>query len=256
MTWTYVALSSLIEGLTEFLPISSTGHLIILNYFQKAINEELVSTFNIFIQSGAILAVISHFFLELNNSKKLIINIISAFIPTAIIGFLLYPFIKNYLLDNIFIVAIALIVGGIIILFLPENNSNKTIANLNPKQSATIGLFQALSIIPGTSRALTSILGGLFVKLSLQESIKFSFFIAIPTILAATILDLFQSREFLIQQSRFLPHFIVGFILSYTVANLVVSTLLKVVNQYKYFKYFGYYRILLGIILLMLISQN
>ncbi len=252
MSWIYVFLSSLIEGLTEFLPVSSTGHLIILNYFHKLNNQNLVSTFNIFIQSGAILAVISHFFSEFKNNKKLIAKIFLAFLPTALIGFLLYPFIKNYLLDNISIVALALIIGGIIILLLPENNSQKTISSLKPQEAFLVGVFQAISIIPGTSRALASILGGLFAKLSLIESVKFSFFLAIPTILAATLLDLIKSADLLIQQSSYASHFLVGFILSFLVAKVVVSTFLKVINQYRYFNYFGYYRIALGLLLLLL----
>lgn len=251
MSWIYVFLASMVEGLTEFLPISSTGHLIILNSFLKVENRNLISFFNIFIQSGAILAVAMHFFFELKNNKGLLIKIIFAFIPTAFIGFLLYPFIKNYLLDNITIVALALIAGGIIILLLPENNSSKTINSLKPKEAFLIGIFQAISIIPGTSRALMSTLGGLFTKLSLQESIKFSFFLAIPIILAATMLDLLKSADLLMQQTSYAPHFLVGFILSFLVAKLVVSTFLKAINQYKYFKYFGYYRIALGLLLLL-----
>lgn len=252
MSWIYVFLASTVEGLTEFLPVSSTGHLIILNFFQKIQNQELVSSYNIFIQSGAILAVLTHFFSEIKNNKNLIIKIISAFIPTALIGLFFYPFIKSYLLDNISIVAIALIAGGIVILLLPENNSQKTISSLKPQEAFLVGVFQAISIIPGTSRALASILGGLFAKLSLQESIKFSFFLAIPTILAATLLDLLKSSDLLIQQTSYVPHFLVGFILSFFIAKIVVSTFLKAINQYKYFKYFGYYRIALGLLLLLL----
>lgn len=252
MSWIYVLFSSIVEGLTEFLPVSSTGHLIILNHFQKIENQDLISSFNIFIQSGAILAVTSLFFSELKNNKNLLINIISAFTPTALIGFLLYPFIKNSLLDNISVVALALIVGGIVILLLPENNSQKTINSLKPKEAFLIGFFQSISIIPGTSRALASILGGLFTKLSLQESIKFSFFLAIPTILAATLLDLLKSTDILLQQVSYLPHFLAGFILSFLVAKIAVSSLLKAINQYKHFKYFGYYRIALGFLILLL----
>ncbi len=253
MSWIYTLLASLVEGLTEFLPVSSTGHLIILNHLHEFDSQNLVSTFNIFIQSGAILAVLARFFSELKNDKKLIVKIFSAFLPTAIVGLLLYPYIKSYLLDNIFIVALALIIGGVIILFLPEKVSPKTISDLSLKQTFLIGLFQSISVIPGTSRALTSILGGLITKLSLQESIKFSFFLAIPTILAATLLDLLKSSDLLVQQANYAPHFLVGFTLSFFVAKFVVSTFLKVINQYKYFKYFGYYRIALGLLLLLIL---
>ena len=250
MSWIYVLLASIVEGLTEFLPISSTGHLILLNKLLNIEQTTLISSFNIFIQSGAILAVIHQYKNELTNNKKLLLNLLFSFLPTAIIGFTLYPFIKNYLLDNVFIISISLFVGGIIILLLPKtDNSGK----LTFKKSFIIGTFQSLSIVPGTSRALMSILGGLVTGQSLRDSIRYSFLLAVPTILSATLLDLYKSRQDLTNQTEYIPHFIVGFVLSFLFAKIVVSKLTNLISNYKNFYLFGFYRIILSLIILLVI---
>ena len=122
MSWFYIIIASLVEGVTEFLPISSTGHLIILNHLLKIKSSDLLSSFDIFIQLGAILAVVNLYYQELLKDKKQIFHLFTSFLPTAIIGLFFYPLIKNYLLDNIYITALSLLLGGIFIFFLKTIN--------------------------------------------------------------------------------------------------------------------------------------
>lgn len=248
MTWTYTILASLIEGITEFLPISSTGHLIILNHLLGIKTSNLLSSFDIFIQLGAILAVVHLYYKDIIENKKIIINLIISFTPTAIVGFLLYPLVKNYLFDNLSIVSLSLFLGGIIIFLLPKNPKTKNLTNIDYFK---IGLFQSISIIPGSSRSLMTIIGGLLTGMNLNESIKYSFLLAIPTILAATGLDLLKNKDTLLQNTSSFPFFIVGFILSYLVAKLTIKYFLNLVKTND-FKLFGYYRIVLAILIIFI----
>lgn len=252
MSWIYVLLSSLVEGFTEFLPISSTGHLIILDHFFKNLNTETVSSYNIFIQAGAILAVIHHYKKELLTNHKLLKNILFSFIPTAVVGLTFYSHIKEYFLNDITLVAISLIFGGFIIFILPKNNQGSTpLSKLTIFQSIIIGLVQSISIIPGSSRALATIVGGLVTNLNLKDSIKYSFLLAVPTILSATLLDLYKSREILLHQTQFSLHFLAGFVLSFLFAKFVVSKSILYISNLQNFYFFGYYRIVLGLALLL-----
>ncbi|OGD84108.1 hypothetical protein A2572_03200 [Candidatus Collierbacteria bacterium RIFOXYD1_FULL_40_9] len=249
MSWLYTIVASILEGLTEFLPISSTGHLIVLNYIFKIEHSDLISSFNIFIQSGAILAVINQYKSELAKNRQILVNLFFSFLPTAIIGFTLYPLIKEYLLNSIFLVCLSLIIGGIIIFFLKDP---KTSTKIDLKKSILIGTLQAVSIIPGSSRALMVIIGGLLARQSLKDSIRYSFLLAIPTILSATALDLYQSRNVLINQMPFLPHFLVGALISFFSAKIVVTKFIAFISTESRFIYFGYYRIILGLVILTL----
>ena len=250
----YVILASIIEGLTEFLPVSSTGHLIILDNLFKQTSPNLVSSFNIFIQAGAILAVIDLYKKELLANFKLIKLLFISFLPTALAGLLLYPTIKHYLLNNLFLVCLSLIVGGFVLLLIKAPKHPQNLDQLKPDNAFVIGTFQVLSMIPGTSRALSAILGGIVSKLNLKDSIKYSFLLAIPTILAATILDLYKSRHLLADQSQYLPHFAFGFILSYLFAKIVITKFLSALSQHKSLRFFGVYRIFLGLFILTLLK--
>ncbi len=249
MSWLYIFLASLVEGLTEFLPISSTGHLIILNHLLQIKSSPLISSFDIFIQLGAILAIVDLYLKELLQNKKQIFNLLISFFPTAIIGLLFYPLVKGFLFDNIAVLVIALTLGGILIFFLPRVKSSKK--QLSYFEYFKIGLFQSLSIIPGTSRALMTIAGGLYSGLDLAESIKYSFLLAIPTIGAATTLDLFKSRHVLLQSPQYFIYFLIGFVLSYLSAKFSVKFFLNLVKS-KGLKPFAYYRIILAIIIFCL----
>lgn len=250
MNWLYILSASVIEGLTEFLPISSTGHLIILNHLFRIKSHALLTSFDIFIQLGAILAIINLYFKELLSNKQQIINLIVSFIPTAIIGLIFYPLIKNYLLDNITITTVTLFLGGLLIFLIPKSSSpSKKPSYLSYFK---IGLFQSLSIIPGTSRALMSIVGGLYSGLNLSESIKYSFLLAIPTIGAATTLDLIKNRDIVFGNIQNIKIFIIGFFISYITAKITVTSFLNF-SKKNGLKFFGFYRIILAFILLIFI---
>lgn len=249
MNWFYVIIASIVEGITEFVPISSTGHLIILNHFLQIKDSPLISSFDIFIQLGAILAVFNLYHQELLKDKRQIVNLIASFIPTAIVGLVFYPFIKSYLFGNITITALNLFFGGLFIFILPKNKELKT--PLTIFNYFKIGLFQSLSVIPGTSRALMSIAGGLYSGLSFTESLKYSFLLAIPTIGAATALDLYKNRTLLVENPQNLVYFVVGFLLSFITAKFTLQFFLKTTKE-KGLAPYGYYRLLLATSLVLI----
>ncbi|MES2182317.1 MAG: undecaprenyl-diphosphate phosphatase [Pseudomonadota bacterium] len=248
----------IVEGATEFLPISSTGHLIIagdlLNF-----NDDKGKIFEIVIQLGAILAVCFEFRKRLmdtlthmttqKSSQKLILNLFIAFLPAAIIGLALHNQIKQYLFSPI-TVAIALIVGGLVILFI-ENTVRKPVTvdvdTVTPVQALKIGLAQSLALIPGVSRSGATILGGMVFGLSRQASTEFSFFLAIPIMFAATGFDLLKNWQLL--STNDIAMFIVGFITAFASALLVIKMLLRFVATHD-FKVFAWYRIVFGLIVL------
>lgn len=261
-------LLGVVEGITEFLPISSTGHLIIATDLLGITQTEFIKSFTVIIQLGAILAVVLLYWHELVTRKNLLLKVLTAFIPTAIVGFTLYPFIKVYLLGNIEVTLWALFIGGIALLLLEwyfqkslrykvknkrsfSSNekldvSGQQLVAINYKQSLLIGLFQSISVIPGTSRALATIFGGMIVGLSRKQAVEFSFLLAIPTMMAATGLDLvgtsfkFSSQEWML--------LLIGFITSFIVAYLVIKWFIKYVSHHS-FVAFGIYRIILAILL-------
>ena len=248
----------IVEGATEFLPISSTGHLIIagdlLNF-----NDDKGKIFEIVIQLGAILAVCFEFRKRLigtlthmttqKSSQKLILNLFIAFLPAALLGLAFHHQIKQYLFSPI-TVAIALIVGGFIILFIENTARNPItfdIETVTSTQALKIGLAQSLALIPGVSRAGATILGGTVFGLSRQASTEFSFFLAIPIMFAATGFDLLESWQLLSIDD--LAMFIVGFITAFASALLVIKMLLRFVATHD-FKVFAWYRIAFGTVVL------
>ncbi|MBI3873993.1 MAG: undecaprenyl-diphosphate phosphatase [Arcobacter sp.] len=188
-----------LEGLTEFLPISSTGHLIMASNLLGLEQTNAHKTFEVSIQLGSILAVLFLFAKKLMADVSLWIKIIIAFLPTAILGFLFYKTIKA--LFGIETVAIMLIVGGIIFLIIEyyrrnhDDSKDKTVDDLTIKEAFIIGLFQSFSMIPGTSRSGATMIGGLFSGLSRKSAAEFSFLLAIPTMFAATFYDLYKNRS-------------------------------------------------------------
>jgi undecaprenyl-diphosphatase len=248
----------LVEGATEFLPISSTGHLIIagdlLNF-----NDDKGKIFEIVIQLGAILAVCFEFRKRLmdtlthittqSSSQKFVLNLLIAFLPAAILGLTFHNQIKQYLFSPI-TVAIALIVGGFVILLI-ENTAKKPVTfdieALTSAQALKIGLAQSLSLIPGVSRAGATILGGMVFGLGRQTATEFSFFLAIPIMFAATAYDLLKSWQLLSKDD--LAMFIVGFVTAFASALLVIKILLRFVATHD-FKVFAWYRIIFGAIVL------
>jgi undecaprenyl-diphosphatase len=251
-------LLGLVEGATEFLPVSSTGHLIIagdlLNF-----NDDRGKVFEIVIQLGAILAVcweyrtrIGHTVASMASeatSQRLAINLAIAFMPAAILGLAFHHAIKQYLFSPI-TVAIALIVGGFAILFIehyaPQPNT-QTVDDMDWKHALKVGFAQTLALFPGVSRAGATILGGVVFGLSRKAATEFSFFLAIPIMFAATGLEVFKSYGDLHWAD--MPVFAVGFVTAFFSALLVVRGLLKYVAHHD-FRAFAWYRIVFGTIVL------
>ena len=250
------AILGLVEGATEFVPVSSTGHLIVVSNWLGLVDER-AKTFNIFIQLGAILAIVWLYRTRLARSvtearrdsagRRLIINLMVAFLPSAIVGFLAHDWIKSRLF-NPAVVAVALIVGGILILLIERWGPRSVVDDVNqvPTRSAFgVGLAQVLSLIPGTSRSGATIMGGYALGLSRTAATEFSFFLAIPVMFAATGYDLLKSSALLTAPD--LPMFAVGFVVSFVSALIVVRLFVSYVSKHS-FRAFAWYRIVLGVI--------
>jgi len=266
MTISHGLILGIIEGLTEFLPISSTAHMIIAAEWLKIPSTEFLKTFEISIQLGAILAIVVLYWKKIWSSWNLIGKIATAFIPTALIGLIFYKIVKNYLMDNNYIIAGALLVGGIILIlfekYYSKKISGKELANLaanvddkekeiniSYKQAGIIGAFQALAIIPGVSRAAATIIGGLSLGVSRKNIVEFSFLLAIPTMLAATGFDLIKSRATLAAlDTQSLIVWLVGFIASFITAIIGVKFFIKFIQKNN-FSPFGWYRVILGLVI-------
>jgi undecaprenyl-diphosphatase len=244
-----------VEALTEFLPVSSTAHLII---FSKIINFDQIiqnSIFEISVQAGAIFAILLFYYKKIiklvlsyhNNqdSKNFIHQLFVATLPAFIIGGLLHNFIKTVLFSPI-IIAISLIIGGVIIITI-ENKKIKSeisIKELSYKTSLLIGLCQALAIIPGVSRSGATIMGGVLLKINRKDIVEFSFFMAIPVILGATVFDLWQNHHLLNAENS--KTIFIGIMSSFLTSLLVIKFLLYFISNFS-FKIFAYYRIIFGI---------
>ena len=251
-------LLGLVEGATEFIPVSSTGHLILAGHW-LGFEGARAKAFEIFIQLGAILAI---FWLYRGTiagvlrraarpgpARNLVLGLAIAFLPVAVIGLLLHGWIKARLFDPV-IVAVALVVGGVAILLIERWSPRTTTDDVERVSLPTafgIGLAQVLSLIPGTSRAGATILGGYCLGLSRKAATEFSFFLAIPVMLAATLFDLFKSRHDLVPAD--VPIFAVGFIVAFLAALVVVRAFLRFVSHHS-FRPFAWYRIGFGLILL------
>jgi len=255
MTIIQAIILSIVEGITEFLPISSTGHLILVSRLLNISQTDFVKSFEIFIQLGAILAVVVLYFQKIWNNKKSWGKIITAFIPTGILGLIFYNFVKNNLLGNPYVVVISLFLGGIAILILEKiiakrDASIHQIENITYPKTIAIGTTQSLAMIPGVSRSLSTIFGGLLMGLNRSTATEFSFFLAIPTMFSATALDLIKSSyQFTTEQFLLLA---VGFIFSFIFALLSVRFLINFVKKHS-FRPFAYYRIILAIAFLVLL---
>ena len=248
----------IVEGVTEFLPISSTGHLIIVGDLLN-FNDNKGKIFEIVIQLGAILAVCFEFRQRLINtvthitnetsSQRFVINLMISFMPAALLGLLFHAQIKTYLFSPI-TVAIALIVGGFAILIIEKYttySATQQIEAITKTQALKIGLAQSLALVPGVSRSGATILGGMVFGLSRQTATEFSFFLAIPIMFAATGYDLLKSWQLLTMAD--FPLFAVGFITAFLSALLVIKILIKYVANHD-FTVFAWYRIVFGVAVL------
>ncbi len=238
-------LLSIVEGITEFLPISSTGHLILTSSLLQIQQTEFVKSFEIIIQLGAILAVVVIYFSKLRSNFVLLKNTLIAFLPSAIFGLLFYKYIKMYLIGSTAVVIWSLLIGGIIMILFEKfyKQNNKKLTNRN---YFVIGIFQVFSMIPGVSRAFATIFGGMIVGMKREEATEFSFFLAIPTMIAATSLDLIKTDVSMWTSSN-LVTLLIGFLVSFATAYVAIRWLIKFVQTHN-FNLFGWYRIILALL--------
>ena len=254
------AVLGLVEGATEFIPVSSTGHLIVVSDWLQ-LRDERIKTFGIFIQLGAILAIVWLYRGRLSEtlatagrsptSRRLLVNLLLGFLPAAVVGFLAHDWIKAQLF-NPAVVAWALVIGGVLIILIERWAPKIRIDHVNalPRSTAFgIGIAQVLSLIPGTSRSGATIMGGYVLGLSRVAATEFSFFLAVPVMLAATSYDLLKSWWALTPADA--PMFAVGFIVSFASALVIVKAFLTYVSGHS-FAAFAWYRIGFGVLLLIL----
>ncbi len=252
------AILGIVEGLTEFLPISSTGHLIILGDL-LGYNDETSKVFKIVIQLAAILAVCWDYRDRLIKvasglstqpaEQRFVMKLFVAFLPAAVLGLMFYSTIKT-LLFNPITVATMLIVGGLVILYVEKRNYHPRINSVDEmswKDALKVGFAQALAMIPGTSRSGATIMGGLIFGLSRKTAAEFSFFLAIPTMFAATVYDLYKNWTLLSLSD--LPVFAVGFMTSFIAAMWAVKSFIRFISNHT-FVVFAWYRIVFGFVVL------
>ena len=252
-----VIVLAIIEGLTEFLPISSTGHMVITSSLMGISKDEFVKLFEIVIQLGAILAVVVLYFKRFVRSVDFYVKLVIGVIPAVILGLLLKKHIDK-LLESPLVVAIAFVVGGVILLFVDDWFNNPKIKdekNINHTTALKIGFFQCLAMIPGVSRSAASIVGGMSQKLSRTAAAEFSFFLAVPTMFGATVKDLWDFKKKGLFDT---PHFhrdikflIIGSVVAFIVAMIAIKSFITFLEK-RGFKLFGLYRIIAGIVIIII----
>ena len=276
MTWIQTVIIAIVEGLTEFLPVSSTGHMIIAQNILGVESTDLVKAFTFIIQFGAILSVVCLYwkrFFQLNNTplperatgfKKFIHKfdfywkLFIAFIPAAVLG-LLFSDAIDAMLERVEVVAATLVIGGVFMLFCDKIfNKGSEETKLTEKRAFMVGLFQCISMIPGVSRSMATIVGGMSQKMTRKDAAEFSFFLAVPTMFGATVYKMYKllsegGSELI---ANHLDTLIIGNVVAFIVALLAIKFFISFVQKYG-FKAFGWYRIIVGgIILAMLFTGH
>lgn len=268
MNYLQAILIAIVEGLTEYLPVSSTAHMIFTSSFFGIQEDDFVKLFQVSIQFGAILAVVVLYWKKFFDFSKIsfYIKLACAVIPALILGKLFDDKI-DAVLGNPIPIAIVLILGGIVLLFIDNYFKNPTITNeedITIKKAVTIGFWQCLAMMPGTSRSAASIIGGMQQGLDRQTAAEFSFFLAVPTMLAVTTYSLFlktyevsqlKGYELLTQSSDNLKMFLIGNVVAFIVAVIAIKFFIGIIKKFG-FKPWGYYRIVAGILLLIYFSLN
>jgi len=250
MDYLHAIILSIVEGITEFLPISSTGHMVLASKILNIAQTDFVKSFEIIIQLGSIFAIVFLYWKTISKNKEVWKKIIAAFIPTAIIGFFLYKTIKTLFLGNSIITLYALFIGGVLLILLEmlykeQDHHADNVEKISFKNAFFIGVFQSISVIPGVSRSAATIIPALLLGTRRKTAVEFSFLLAIPTMLAATTLDLFKSN-FAFTPSEY-SILITGFIGSFIVAIFAVKFLLNFIKNHTFIP-FGIYRIILSIV--------
>ena len=242
---------AIIEGLTEYLPVSSTGHMIIASSFFGIAGDDFTKLFTIVIQLGAILAVIALYFKRFFQSVDFYLKLLVAFMPAVVLGLLLSDFIDS-LLESPLTVAISLVIGGVILLKVDEWFGDSENTDISYGTALKIGFFQCIAMIPGVSRSGASIVGGMSQKLSRKAAAEFSFFLAVPTMFGATAKKSYDYYKagFELSQDQ-INMLIVGNVVAFVVAMLAINTFINYLSRHG-FKMFGYYRIIAGLAVILI----
>lgn len=257
-TWESVVLA-IIEGLTEFLPVSSTGHMIIASSVMGIAEDPFTKTFTVAIQFGAILSVVVLYFKRFLQSVDFYKKLLIAFIPAAVLGKLLDDYI-DMLLGNVLVVAFMLLAGGILLLFIDDllPDPGEQGEPLTDKKAFKIGLFQSIAMIPGVSRSAATIIGGLVNKMSRKAAAEFSFFLAVPTMFAATVYKLYKFyKEQGISgiSGPQISMLVIGNIIAFIVAMFAIRSFIGYLTKHG-FRIFGYYRIIVGLLIIVLVMMG
>jgi undecaprenyl-diphosphatase len=259
-------LIAIIEGLTEYLPVSSTAHMVFLSSYFGIQEDDFVKLFQVSIQFGAILAVVALYWRKFFDFSKFnfFIKLAFAVLPALVLGKLFDDAIEA-VLGNPIPIAIVLIVGGIVLLFIDSKFQNPTVLqeeDITIKKAVTIGFWQCLAMMPGTSRSAASIIGGMQQGLSRHAAAEFSFFLAVPTMLAVTCYSVFlktyeasqmKGYELILKSDNHIQLFLIGNIVAFVVAILAIKFFIEIIKQYG-FKPWGWYRIVVGTFLLFYFS--
>lgn len=251
MTFTDASILAVVEGLTEYLPISSTGHIILASAMMGIVDDTFTQYFTVMVQFGAILAVMVEYFRYLIKHRDIYPILFVAFLPAAVIGLALHKIIDKAL-GSVMVVGVSLIVGGIVLVFtdkiFPDARSeHRELKGMNLRKAITIGFFQCLALIPGMSRSAATIWGGLYCKLDQKTATEFSFLLALPTLTAATFYKGYKGFAIFTPEDWKL--LLVGNVLSFIVGWITIRAFIRFVARHS-FRSFGYYRIAVGILTL------
>lgn len=256
MTIIEAIIIAIVEGLTEFLPVSSTGHMIIAQALLGVENSDFVKAFVINIQFGAILSVVVLYWKKFFQTLDFYFRLIVAFIPAAILGFLLSDYI-DAMMESVLTVAIMLLVGGVVLIFIDKWLNPKREVEITYPKAFKIGLFQCVAMIPGVSRSAASIIGGMAQGLTRKQAAEFSFFLAVPTMFGASAYKLLKSYKTApeIFQGDNLTTLLIGNLVAFIVAMLAIKFFISFLTKYG-FQVFGWYRVIVGALLIILILSG
>ncbi|PKO98849.1 MAG: UDP-diphosphatase [Bacteroidetes bacterium HGW-Bacteroidetes-9] len=253
MTTLQAIIIAIVEGITEFLPVSSTGHMIITQELLGMEINDFVKAFTVNIQFGAILSVIVLYWKRFFQTLDFYFKLFVAFIPAAVIGLLLSDFIDS-LLENVVVVAVMLVLGGIVLLFVDKwFNKPAKDQTITYPTALKIGFYQCIAMIPGVSRSAATIIGGMTQKLDRKTAAEFSFFLAVPTMFAAAGYKLVQNYKTISAEN--IDTLILGNVVAFIVAMLAIKFFISFLTKHG-FKVFGYYRIVVGLIILVMIAMG
>lgn len=255
MNYIQAIILAIIEGLTEFLPVSSTGHMIIGSSLMGIASNDLTKIFTIVIQFGCILSVVFLYFKRFFQSTEFYFKLLVGFLPAVFIGFLLNDFIDS-LLENVTVVAIMLLIGGIFFLYVDKmfiKNEDIPDQEITYKKALLIGFMQCIAMVPGVSRSAASIIGGLSQGLNRKTAAEFSFFLAVPTMFAATIKKMYDYHQDGLLKQEDIGILVVGNVVAFIVGALAIKFFIGFLTKHG-FRFFGYYRIILGTVLLILLA--